>query len=635
MSMFNRYSKIKALLTLLFVGQLVAGSVLGLMPNFNVSQQASASGVTCNLTWGGRTEADGTGIRRIGAGSDWHIEVHNLQPGQQFRLANANLTRGGTTYNGFLTADSNGAFWLYDNTPIQGYEYAVGRYKTELQNTATTTVANCTPSFVIEDPNQPAVTPVPSSTPAPYLGPVVCRLDWTRGSVANGSQRFFNILVPTGTGIRRIGEGSNWSINVTGLQPSQSFRLANVNLTRGGITYNNFLNADTNGNFSLYDNTLIKSNEYSSGFYQTLIQNTSTQTITSCTPSFVIEDASTPTPTPVVNASGSISASPNPCNLGYGALCTSYISWSTSNSSRAKVYVTDDSSEKLFGDATSFSNDAAPWIKPGITYVFRLYDYSGGSRGAKLAEVAVTAIGSIATPTPYPTYTPYPTPYVGYNSATCTDINIPTTVRVGQGFNATVTMTNTGTKAWTKDNTPNRLGSQGPQDNMTWGLSRVDMNTSYVQPGQSANFNISAVAPSRAGTYNFNWRMVEEWQEWYGQTCTRQIKVVGNPVATPSHSPVIVYITSTPTPNIVCMVVGQTYLYDQNQYNQDQYNQNQNQVSQDTKDNSFWSFLGNIGTLGTGSGVIGAIILLLLIAFILYLLYRIFLAKSEYATRTA
>ena len=129
--------------------------------------------------------------------------------------------------------------------------------------------------------------------------------------------------------------------------------------------------------------------------------------------------------------------------------------------------------------------------------------------------------------------------------------------------------------------------------------------------------------------------MVEEWQEWYGQTCTRQIKVVGNPVATPSHSPVIVYITSTPTPNIVCMVVGQTYLYDQNQYNQDQYNQNQNQVSQDTKDNSFWSFLGNIGTLGTGSGVIGAIILLLLIAFILYLLYRIFLAKSEYATRTA
>src|SRR3989344_1379205 len=157
MNMFNRYSKIKALLTLLFVGQLVAGSVLVLMPNFNVSQQSSASGVTCNLTWGGRTEADGTGIRRIGAGSDWHIEVHNLQPGQQFRLANTNLTRGGTTYNGFLTADSNGAFWLYDNTPIQGYEYAVGRYKTELQNTATTTVANCTPSFVIEDPNQPAV----------------------------------------------------------------------------------------------------------------------------------------------------------------------------------------------------------------------------------------------------------------------------------------------------------------------------------------------------------------------------------------------------------------------------------------------------------------------------------------------
>lgn len=99
----------------------------------------------------------------------------------------------------------------------------------------------------------------------------------------------------------------------------------------------------------------------------------------------------------------------------------------------------------------------------------------------------------------------------------------------GQVSSASVTMQNIGGTTWTaQGNNPFRLGSQNPQDNATWGLARVDV-PSNVAPGNEVTFNFTITAPSAPGTYNFQWRMVEELVSWFGDT-TPNVPVVVQPV---------------------------------------------------------------------------------------------------------
>ena len=111
------------------------------------------------------------------------------------------------------------------------------------------------------------------------------------------------------------------------------------------------------------------------------------------------------------------------------------------------------------------------------------------------------------------------------NDAQCVSIDAPNTVTAGQTFTATVVVNNSGTKTWNSDATPHRLGSQNSQDNLRWGLSRVNLAQSSVAPGQNATFTFTATAPAAAGTYLFDWKMVEENTEWFGATCTKTIAV--------------------------------------------------------------------------------------------------------------
>jgi len=99
-------------------------------------------------------------------------------------------------------------------------------------------------------------------------------------------------------------------------------------------------------------------------------------------------------------ASGTIAADPNPCRIERGrSSCTSYITWSTQGVTQAKVSVTNNSQrgmeEKEFGSSLACEPGrcVAPWIGPGKTYEFTLYDFSSGRRGQVLASVTVTATG--------------------------------------------------------------------------------------------------------------------------------------------------------------------------------------------------------------------------------------------------
>ena len=73
---------------------------------------------------------------------------------------------------------------------------------------------------------------------------------------------------------------------------------------------------------------------------------------------------------------------------------------------------------------------------------------------------------------------------------------------------------NTGDLTWTSA-ARYALGSQNPYDNGTWGFGRVALPAS-IAPGQTATFNFAITAPTNPGTYNFQWRMVQDGVAWFG-----------------------------------------------------------------------------------------------------------------------
>ena len=95
-------------------------------------------------------------------------------------------------------------------------------------------------------------------------------------------------------------------------------------------------------------------------------------------------------------ASGTISANPNPCVIVAPAVeCTSHITWTTQGATHAMVFVVaphrGGTRETEFGGGLKCESERcrAPWIKKGDSYVFTLYDYSSGKRGRALASVTV------------------------------------------------------------------------------------------------------------------------------------------------------------------------------------------------------------------------------------------------------
>jgi predicted permease len=114
-------------------------------------------------------------------------------------------------------------------------------------------------------------------------------------------------------------------------------------------------------------------------------------------------------------------------------------------------------------------------------------------------------------------------------SAAFVSQSVPTSLTVGQGATVQITMKNTGTTTWSANEItpPVRLGAQNPQDNTTWGTNREDV-TFPVAPGMTISFSFAIRAPSTAGSYAFQWRMVQETVTWFGDfTPTMMINVTG------------------------------------------------------------------------------------------------------------
>lgn len=100
------------------------------------------------------------------------------------------------------------------------------------------------------------------------------------------------------------------------------------------------------------------------------------------------------------------------------------------------------------------------------------------------------------------------------NAAFVSQTPPPSTTVPGQSYAVSITMQNTGDSTWTVGTY--RLGSDGPQNNTTWGPSRVEL-ASAVAPGQNATFSFNITAPSEFGSYTYKWRMVrDDTSAWFG-----------------------------------------------------------------------------------------------------------------------
>jgi hypothetical protein len=154
------------------------------------------------------------------------------------------------------------------------------------------------------------------------------------------------------------------------------------------------------------------------------------------------------------------------------------------------------------------------------------------------------------------------TPVQKINSAQFVSQNVPTTMVAGQTYSVSVTMKNTGNTTWTSA-ANYKLGSQNPQDNITWGGRIYLAAGESVAPNATKTFTFNVKAPTNVSSVNFQWKMVEELVQWFGDTSTNVAITVTQPVvATPAPTPIVTPVPTPATVNGVTVVSpngGETY----------------------------------------------------------------------------
>lgn len=139
------------------------------------------------------------------------------------------------------------------------------------------------------------------------------------------------------------------------------------------------------------------------------------------------------------------------------------------------------------------------------------------------------------SPTPSPSPSPSPTPTPALNGATFIGQSVPSSMIAGQSYTVSVMMKNTGTTTW-QNSASYRLGTQNPKDNTTWlGTSNRVFLPSDVAPNVTCTFSFTVTAPTTPSTYDFQWQMIQDGAQWFGEMSANvAVSVVAN--APPSVS---------------------------------------------------------------------------------------------------
>ena len=92
---------------------------------------------------------------------------------------------------------------------------------------------------------------------------------------------------------------------------------------------------------------------------------------------------------------------------------------------------------------------------------------------------------------------------------------IPSNMVAGESYGVSVSMMNIGSTTW-MPTTLHNLGSQDPEDNELWGMGRVIMPVASAAPGDTVEFVWTVTAPLTPGSYAFQWEMVQDGVEHFG-----------------------------------------------------------------------------------------------------------------------
>jgi hypothetical protein len=116
--------------------------------------------------------------------------------------------------------------------------------------------------------------------------------------------------------------------------------------------------------------------------------------------------------------------------------------------------------------------------------------------------------------------------FVG-NNAKFVSQKIPEKMEAGKKYTVSITYENIGKFSWSQKNSY-RLGSQSPQDNLIWGLNRIDFGKDeIIETGKTKTFTFEMAAPQEAGSYNMDWQMVADGLEWFGEkTPTSVVEII-------------------------------------------------------------------------------------------------------------
>lgn len=149
--------------------------------------------------------------------------------------------------------------------------------------------------------------------------------------------------------------------------------------------------------------------------------------------------------------------------------------------------------------------------------------------------VAADAYSPFASTSQVPVALSQVTASAGSAVATFISQSVPATMVGGQTYTVSITMRNDGTATWNRDGAnPYRLGSQ-PQDTQLWVTTRAILPVATVTPGGLATFSFQVTAPSTPGTYDFQWRMLQELVQWFGPV-TPKVAVAVTPGVPPLYS---------------------------------------------------------------------------------------------------
>jgi hypothetical protein len=107
-------------------------------------------------------------------------------------------------------------------------------------------------------------------------------------------------------------------------------------------------------------------------------------------------------------------------------------------------------------------------------------------------------------------------PALPANAAEFVSQTVPTSMISGNSYNVSIKMRNTGASKWTAAQAHYKLGSQNPQDNTTWGITRVAPASNVITGDETTfTFNVTAPQTTSPTTYNFQWQMIKDL-DWFG-----------------------------------------------------------------------------------------------------------------------